>query len=206
MLSWRDTECTRCALRAGCTQVVRATPPQSQFSLLVVGEAPGGDEDEQGVGFVGASGRTLRALLGEHGLQEGAYGLANVCRCRPPGNRKPAKAEIAACLPYLADLVAELRPQVILAVGGVPANVLCAPGTLASIIDTRQLHNNWEANSRFQAPHPALKEALEHVKYIVPMPHTSPLAWNRSAPSGLKWATVGRRQIALAAQLRDRRA
>ena len=95
---WRG--CQKCALAATRTQVVVGSgDPDSD--LMFVGEAPGFHEDKQGVPFVGSAGKLLDTLLGEIGLSPDGY-IANVLKCRPPGNRDPQPDEIAACEGHLS--------------------------------------------------------------------------------------------------------
>ncbi len=89
------------------------------------------DEDEIGEGFVGQAGRTLDTLLVRHGLERSRdYGVANIVRCRPDGNRKPDKTEIANCLPWLADFLGMARPKVLLLIGSTATEVFLGPGPL----------------------------------------------------------------------------
>ena len=110
--------CRRCPLWRSRTRTVWGSGPAGA-RLMAVGEAPGASEDEAGVPFVGPSGQLLRALLGH----QGAY-LANAVLCRPPGNRPPTEAEVAACAPYLDAQVAAVRPAVIVALGATAARAL----------------------------------------------------------------------------------
>lgn len=198
---WKTNTCAQCSNLTGCrTQVVVATPCH-EGGLLAIGEAPGADEDIQGIGFVGTAGKTLDRLLAAHGIARDQYGRANVCRCRPPGNRKPTKAEIQSCIPFLADLLQKTRPKVILAVGGTPTAILCGAGSLSSHIEERASHGSWSAAIGQDLAHPGIQAALHSADYVVPMPHTSPLAFNRNAPSGEKWAKVAERQVAIAVSL-----
>ncbi|WP_223825093.1 uracil-DNA glycosylase [Pseudomonas profundi] len=201
--NWRNTTCVRCSNLFACrTQIVVASACPSG-GLLAVGEAPGADEDIKGEGFVGAAGKTLNRLLADHGIEREAYGRANICRCRPPENRKPTAKEITACLPFLADLIESCRPRVILAVGGTPTSIFCGPGSLYSKILERERNNDWRAFVGAKQAHKEIKDALGNVLYVIPMPHTSPLAFNRNAPSGEKWSKIAERQVALAVSLLD---
>ena len=129
-MHWRDTACSHCQNLVSCrTQIVLATPCQTG-GLLAIGEAPGADEDLKGIGFIGTAGKTLDRLLSVHGIGRDDYGRANICRCRPPENRKPTSSEISACLPFLADVIHTFKPRVIIAVGGTPTAVFCGKGTL----------------------------------------------------------------------------
>jgi DNA polymerase len=109
--------CTACALRAGCTQTVFGVGDESADWLLV-GEAPGAEEDRQGEPFVGQAGRLLDSMLAALGLSrdKNVY-IANVLKCRPPGNRNPEPAEVAACAPHLTRQIELIRPKLILAMG-----------------------------------------------------------------------------------------
>lgn len=109
--------CTRCRLAETRTRVV-FSDGVLQPQVLVVGEAPGQNEDETGLPFVGAAGRYLDLLLASVGVSrtENAC-IANVLKCRPPKNRNPLPDEIEACAPFLRKQVALLSPRVILAVG-----------------------------------------------------------------------------------------
>ena len=92
--------CTRCALAQGRTQVVFGSGSPNA-DLMFVGEAPGFHEDQQGVPFVGQAGKLLDKLLGGIGLTRADVFVANVLKCRPPGNRDPLPEEIASCEPHL---------------------------------------------------------------------------------------------------------
>jgi uracil-DNA glycosylase len=109
--------CTRCELyRTRTRPVLGVGDPHAQW--LVVGEAPGAEEDRRGEPFVGAAGQLLDAMLRAIGLSRGqnVY-IANILKSRPPGNRDPSPAEVAACLPYLERQIELIRPRLILAVG-----------------------------------------------------------------------------------------
>lgn len=202
ILSWQQKNCSLCPnLAAYRTQVVVASPC-STGGLLAIGEAPGVSEDIRGEGFVGDAGKNLDKLLNANGITRDSYGRANVCRCRPPENRKPTSQEIKACVPFLANLIHEVRPKVILAVGGrTSTTVFCGSGSLYSKIKTRSDSNDWSAEFEIQRAHKLIQAELKAVAYIVPMPHTSPLALNRYAPSGEKWSHIAERQVSLAVKL-----
>jgi DNA polymerase len=109
--------CTRCPLAAGRTTVVFGEG-DPDADLMVVGEGPGRDEDLQGRPFVGRSGQLLDRLLAEEaGLRRDQVYIANVVKCRPPGNRDPLPEEIAACRPFLDQQVALIAPRVVLTLG-----------------------------------------------------------------------------------------
>ncbi len=109
-------QCTRCDLCEGrTTVVVGAGDPDAD--LMFVGEAPGANEDRTGVPFVGAAGKLLDQLLGEIGLDRDRVFIANVLKCRPPGNRDPQASEIEACQGFLAEQVSLIRPRLVCTLG-----------------------------------------------------------------------------------------
>ncbi|HET8654677.1 MAG TPA: uracil-DNA glycosylase [Longimicrobiaceae bacterium] len=108
--------CTRCDLFLSRTQVVPgAGSPRAR--VLFVGEAPGANEDRQGVPFVGASGKLLEAMLQAAGLTRDEIFIANVVRCRPPQNRSPRAREIRACAGWLAEQIRLIDPQLVVTLG-----------------------------------------------------------------------------------------
>jgi DNA polymerase len=116
--------CTRCALSEGRTQVVFGMGDPGA-DLLFVGEGPGAEEDKQGLPFVGKSGKLLdRLLLEELGITRDACYIANVVKCRPPGNRDPKPEEIVACHPYLEAQLAHIQPRVIVTLGNFASKTL----------------------------------------------------------------------------------
>jgi len=108
--------CTRCGLAATRTQVVFGTGDPAA-RLLVIGEAPGADEDREGQPFVGRAGKLLTDILAAIGLARDAVYIANVLKCRPPGNRNPETTEIAACRPLLDRQIELIAPEIILTLG-----------------------------------------------------------------------------------------
>jgi DNA polymerase len=116
--------CTRCALAGGRTQVVFGVGDPAS-DLMFVGEGPGREEDLKGEPFVGRSGQLLDRLLWEElgRTRESCY-IANVVKCRPPGNRDPEPDEIATCRPYLDAQVELIRPRVIVTLGNFATKTL----------------------------------------------------------------------------------
>ena len=116
--------CTRCALHATRTQGVLGVGP-GRADWLVIGEAPGAEEDRRGEPFVGAAGQLLDAMLKAIGLDRrtNVY-IANILKSRPPNNRDPKPEEVAACLPYLSRQIALVQPKIMLAVGRIAAQNL----------------------------------------------------------------------------------
>lgn len=109
--------CARCELCQERTQTVFSRGDPSA-RVMFIGEGPGADEDREGLPFVGKAGQLLDKMIGAMGLTEREVYIANVVKCRPPGNRTPLPAEMAACLPYLKEQIAEIEPRVIVGLGG----------------------------------------------------------------------------------------
>lgn len=120
--------CTACSLHECRTRTVFGVGDRNA-RWLVVGEAPGADEDQQGEPFVGRAGGLLNAMLLGIGLAREQVFIANVLKCRPPGNRDPKPEEVAHCLPFLERQIALLRPSIMLAVGRIAAQNLLATET-----------------------------------------------------------------------------
>ena len=115
--------CTRCALHAGRHTIVFGQgDPNAR--LMFVGEGPGADEDAQGLPFVGRAGHLLNNMIAAMGLKREQVYIANVVKCRPPGNRTPEPAEANTCLPFLMRQIDVIQPQVIVALGATAATYL----------------------------------------------------------------------------------
>jgi uracil-DNA glycosylase len=132
------SDCTKCPLAEGRTNVVFGTgDPDSD--LMFVGEAPGFNEDKEGKPFVGRAGKLLDQLLEEIGMTRKAVFIANVLKCRPPGNRNPTPEEVAQCRPHLLQQIELIKPKLIVAMGRFAAQTLLETG--ASIASLRgRLH------------------------------------------------------------------
>src|SRR5690606_7748235 len=115
--------CTRCALHASRNCTVFGVGDRNA-RWLFVGEAPGEEEDRRGEPFVGRAGRLLDSMLQAIGLSRQQVYIANILKCRPPGNRNPQPQEVAQCMPYLERQIALLRPAIMVAVGSVAAQNL----------------------------------------------------------------------------------
>ena len=129
--------CTACGLRAGCTQTVFGVGDESAQWMLV-GEAPGAEEDKLGEPFVGQAGKLLDSMLAAIGLERGrnVY-IANVLKCRPPGNRNPEPGEVAQCAPHLSRQIELIKPRLILAMGRFAVQTLLdTDATIASLRGT----------------------------------------------------------------------
>lgn len=116
-------KCDKCELSAARTQGVFARGcPNS--NLMIIGEAPGGDEDKQGKPFVGRAGKLLDKMLLAIGLDESDYYITNIVKSRPPDNRDPLRGEIEACRPYLNSQIELIKPKIIVTLGLPASNTL----------------------------------------------------------------------------------
>jgi len=120
--------CTRCELSQTRTQTVFGVGNR-RAELLVIGEAPGAEEDRQGEPFVGRAGQLLNSMLRAIGHSRETLYIANVLKCRPPGNRDPRPDEVASCLPYLSQQIDMIQPRLLVAVGRIAAQNLLATDT-----------------------------------------------------------------------------
>ena len=186
--------CRRCGLADNRQQVVvgRGNP---NARLLLVGEAPGAEEEACGQPFVGRSGRLLEAMLAAAGLSsERDLYIANVIKCRPPGNRKPSRAEIEACRPWLERQIALVRPQLVLLVGATALEALL--GIKGGITRLRGQWLHLEANQGLDQPPPSPRSPLRWPEQgeggiaLMPLLHPSYLLRNPSETEGSpRWLT-----------------
>jgi DNA polymerase len=116
-------DCRRCPLAESRTNVVFGAG-DADADLMFVGEAPGANEDRMGLPFVGQAGKLLDRLLGEIGLERGHVFVANILKCRPPGNRDPQPAEIEACQGYLWRQIDLIQPKVVCTLGNFSTKLL----------------------------------------------------------------------------------
>jgi len=116
LLAAEVARCTRCLLHQGRTRAVPGEGPENA-EIMFIGEAPGFHEDQQGRPFVGAAGRFLEELLDSIGLKREEVFIANVIKCRPPGNRDPLPEEIEACKPFLDRQIELIRPKLVVTLG-----------------------------------------------------------------------------------------
>ncbi len=165
-LKQRVKNCNACVLRAGCKQTVFGVGDE-QADWLFVGEGPGADEDERGEPFVGQAGQLLDNMLMAIKLKRGkAVYIANVVKCRPPGNRVPEPAEIAQCLPYLQRQIQLIRPKVIVALGKTAATALL--GVDATLGSLRGRVHDYQGTPLIITYHPA---------YLLRTPADKAKAW-----------------------------
>ena len=160
--------CTRCALAAGRTQTVFGVGARDARWLLV-GEGPGRDEDLKGEPFVGRAGKLLDRMLDALGLARERVFIANVVKCRPPDNRTPLEDECRACLPYLKQQIALVRPSLILALGRVAAQNLLATNAPLSALRGRVL--------RYDGPPEAALVVTYHPAYLLRQPSAKAEVW-----------------------------
>jgi DNA polymerase len=148
--------CVACPeLVASRTTVVAGVLPNGRTGadVLLVGEAPGAQEDESGVPFVGRSGQLLDSLLVEAGLDRSQVGIANVLKCRPPGNRKPRRAEVARCRAWLTRQIELAEPRVVVALGGTAAEWFFGTGARIGVL--RQTVHDYGGRSLVVTYHPS---------------------------------------------------
>ena len=119
--------CRRCPLAAGIKNKVPGQGNQDA-RLMLIGEGPGAQEDQQGIAFIGAAGQLLTRMLAAIHLNRDEVFISNVVKCRPPNNRVPQPTEMEACLPFLRAQTALIRPQVILLLGATALRAILGPG------------------------------------------------------------------------------
>jgi DNA polymerase len=133
LATWSEVEvavrnCIRCALHSSRTQTVFGVGNRAA-QWMIIGEAPGADEDRQGEPFVGRAGQLLNAMMLAIGLQREQVFIANILKCRPPANRDPKPDEVNCCMPYLQRQIELVNPRIILCVGRIAAQNLLATDT-----------------------------------------------------------------------------
>jgi len=131
-------ECTRCKLSERRTNIVFGVGSASA-GLMFIGEGPGADEDAQGEPFVGRAGKKLDEMIKAIGLQRKDVYIANIVKCRPPGNRDPEKDEIATCVKFLYDQIEAIRPKVIVTLGSPSTKTL-----LNTKIGITKIRGEWQ--------------------------------------------------------------
>ena len=145
-------DCTRCALHKGRNKIVFGDgSPNAR--ILFVGEGPGADEDAQGIPFVGKAGQLLNNMIAAMGLKREEVYIANVVKCRPPGNRTPEPDEGNTCSPFLFQQIDVVRPQVIVALGATAATYLL--GQRQPLAGLRGRVHAWRGMQLIITYHPA---------------------------------------------------
>ncbi len=160
--------CTRCPLHRTRSNTVFGVGAVAA-RWMVVGEAPGADEDLQGEPFVGRAGQLLTAMLKACGLERSEVFIANILKCRPPNNRDPQPDEVRECMPYLARQIAHVRPQMILAVGRIAAQNL-----LATEMPLGRLRGQVHRFGQFDTP----LVVTYHPAYLLRSPDEKRKAWD----------------------------
>jgi DNA polymerase len=158
-----------CALKATATRLVFADG-NPKARVMFVGEAPGYEEDRQGLPFVGRSGKLLDRMLAAIGLDRGQVYIANIVPWRPPGNRTPTPQEAAICLPFLLRQIALCDPDVLVCLGGPSAQTLL--GVKDGILKMRGRWFNFASGTREIRAMPTL-----HPAYLLRTPIAKRLAW-----------------------------
>lgn len=158
-------DCTRCKLHQGRHNIVFGDG-NPRAELVFVGEGPGEEEDRQGLPFVGRAGKLLTQMIEAMGLRREDVYIANVVKCRPPGNRTPEKDEIATCLPFLDRQLAVISPKVIVCLGNVAAQALL--GTGEAMLRMRGKWFDWRGAKLLPTYHPA---------YLLRNPNAKSIVW-----------------------------
>jgi len=136
LLAARIARCTKCPLHRSRTRTVPGEGP-ADARIVLVGEAPGREEDRRGRPFVGAAGRILDEALLRAGISRDDVYITNAVKCRPPGNRRPSRVEAETCGAYLAAQVETIRPRVVVALGQTAAREVFGPGAALSKVRGR---------------------------------------------------------------------
>lgn len=164
-LSLALKDCRRCPLHQGRRQVVFGDGP-ADARLMLIGEAPGVQEDQQGLPFVGPAGQLLERMLGVVGLKRGQVYITNIVKCRPPGNRDPKTDETSACRPFLDRQRQLLSPAVVLALG--------RPATQNLLDSTAPLG---QLRGRFHSFQGAVLLVTYHPAFLLRTPSMKAEAW-----------------------------
>jgi len=154
--------------------------------IVLIGEAPGADEDRQGVPFVGASGQLLDKMLASIGLDRSMVFISNTVFWRPPGNRTPNAGEIAVCLPFVERIIEIIDPVVLITVGG-PAthSLLTQQGSVS------RLRGRWFTYETVGMSHPIAASAIYHPAYLLRTPTHKRQAWSDMIAIKAKLAELG---------------
>ncbi len=162
---------TDCPLRRMATQTVLGNGPEDA-NLMVIGEAPGADEDRSGVPFVGRAGQLLDRMLASIGHPRDTVYVSNIVPWRPPGNRTPTQEEVSLCLPFILRAIELVQPKAILLLGGSSAHAL-----MDSHVGITRLRGQWKT-----LDHPNVGQnipilATFHPAYLLRQPRQKSLAW-----------------------------
>jgi DNA polymerase len=160
-----------CPLKRTATNLV-FTDGNPAGAVLFVGEAPGAEEDRQGLPFVGPSGRLLDRMLASIGLDRTRVCISNTVFWRPPGNRTPTTVEMAVCMPFLERLIELMDPRVLVTLGG-PA----AKSVLGESAGVSKLRGRWFSYSSPRLARPTPATAMFHPAYLLRTPAQKRDAW-----------------------------
>lgn len=160
-----------CPLKKTATNLV-FTDGNPEARIVLIGEAPGAEEDRQGLPFVGVSGKLLDRMLGSIGLDRTQVLISNTVFWRPPGNRTPTTSETAVCMPFVERLIELVEPALLVALGGPAAKALLAQGAGIS-----QVRGRWFGYATARLSHPIPATALFHPAYLLRSPAQKRLAW-----------------------------
>jgi len=166
--------CTRCPLSGTRTRTVFGQGHPAP-RIVFVGEAPGFEEDQQGLAFVGRAGQLLTAMIKAMGLTRDEVYICNVLKCRPPNNRTPSHDEIAACSPYLLEQLRILKPEVIVALGAPAAQTLL--NSAESIGRLRGRFHNFYTSGTPLTGEPIPLMPTYHPAYLLRSPGEKRKAW-----------------------------
>ncbi len=144
----------------------------SQARVVLIGEAPGAEEDRRGVPFVGPSGRLLDKMLASICLDRSKVFITNTIFWRPPGNRSPMSSEVAACMPFVERIIELIDPHLLVALGGPAAGAL-----LGHQESVGRLRGRWFTYQTARMPRPIAATALFHPAYLLRSPAQKRLAW-----------------------------
>ena len=174
-----------CALKRTATNLVFADG-NPEADVMIVGEAPGADEDRLGLPFVGVSGKLLDRMLSFIGLDRSSVYITNVLPWRPPGNRKPTQAEVAACLPFTKRHIELAKPKILVLTGGAAASTL-----LETTQTISRIRGRWRSYSS-----PGLQQPVEalptyHPAYLLRTPGQKRQAWRDFLSIKIKLLELG---------------
>jgi uracil-DNA glycosylase len=160
-----------CALKKTATNLVFADG-NPQAKVMLVGEAPGADEDRQGTPFVGVSGQLLDKIIATIGLDRTSVYITNILPWRPPGNRQPTPQEIAACKPFVEKHIALIQPQILVLVGGV---------AMKTLLDTNEgimrVRGTWQSYTSLDIKAPIKALATYHPSFLLRSPGQKAQSW-----------------------------
>lgn len=171
-IAGRIAQCTKCPLHRTRANTVPGQGNPRRPEVMFIGEAPGADEDEQGLAFVGRAGQLLTKMIQAMGFSREEVFIANILKCRPPGNRQPTPEEMAVCIPYLKEQIALIQPKVIVALGAVSVLGLLDMTGITKLRGTWQRFEGIEVMPTFHPAYllrnpPAKKEAWADLQAVL---------------------------------------